>query len=118
MDQNNVLKTFQHTNFLDTLLFVDNEQKHVVTALRQINPQKSSHRDMCVFFTRRMADPLGEHSAAGFDSEKPHSILPFATTLKSKHLVSHYPNKKFGIRKCTQTYFSYVDRKYESEIGD
>lgn len=85
-DQRNVLASVQLKQFLDTLLFIDNELSHSVSAVHQDRKGAVATRDMGVFFTRRMAVPGGEFSAADFDSEEIHERLPFAMALNNKML--------------------------------
>jgi hypothetical protein len=85
-DPSTVLSTVQHWEFLDTLLFVDNELQHSVTPVFQEDGARPAVRDMGVFFTRRMARPGGGFSADGWDCEEMHGSLPFAMALGSPFL--------------------------------
>ncbi|CAF3614113.1 unnamed protein product [Rotaria socialis] len=85
-DPNNIIEAVQHLNYLDTLLFVDNELSHSVTPVYQNNPRVEANRDMGVFFTRRMAKKGGGFSAEPFDSESSHPTLPAAFSTGSKFL--------------------------------
>lgn len=87
-----ILGTFQHVNYLDTLIFVDNEMSHSVSPLFQDDPTSPATRDMAVIFTRRMAKRGGGFSAEPFDSETGHATLPFAMGIKSRHVADHYPS--------------------------
>ena len=90
-DLNNVIVEVQHTTFLDTLLFVDNEVCHAVSPLKLINPDKTGFRDMMILFSRRMSQQGSNFISAGFDSLKSHPRLPAAFALRSKMLIEMYP---------------------------
>jgi len=90
-DPQNIIDTVQHRNYLDTLIFVDNQLSHSVSPVHLDDPKRGAHRDMAVLFTRRMAKAGGGFSAEPFDSELGHDKLPFAMGLKSRHLAEHYP---------------------------
>jgi hypothetical protein len=64
----------QHRRFLDTLLIVDHERKHSVSAVDARDKDRPATRDMLVFFTRKPCLP--GHVSADYDSLKPHSRLP------------------------------------------
>jgi hypothetical protein len=71
----------QHRRFLDTLLIVDHERKHSVSAVEARDKGRPATRDMLVFFTRKPCLP--GHVSADYDSLKPHSTLPFSVDLPS-----------------------------------
>lgn len=87
VDPTTALQTVQHWEFLDTLLFVDNEFKHTVTPVFQEDKSQPAVRDMALFHTRRMARPGGGFSADGWDCEEMHGSLPFAMALDSPFLA-------------------------------
>jgi len=89
-DPQMVIDSAQHTDFLDTLLFVDIEMNHSVSSLFQADPEQEALRDMAVFFTRRMAKAGGGFSAEPFDSETMHEYLPWAMETKSPVLIDEY----------------------------
>lgn len=83
----NRIARVQHSHFLDTLMIVDNEVSHSVSAVYQADEQGPAVRDMGVFFTRRMAMRGGGFSAEPFDTEEQHEKLPFAMSLRSPFLA-------------------------------
>jgi len=91
IDEDCVVARVQHKNFLDTLLFVDNELQHYVTPIQPLDKEKVAHRDIIAFHARHMAYPEGSYSAAPFDTEEPHPELPFAMSLRSKYATKYYP---------------------------
>ena len=93
--ENNVITEVQHTNFLDTLLFVDNEVSHAVSPIKLIDTDKIGFRDMMILFSRRMAPKSSKFISAGFDSLKSHPRLPAAFALRSKVLPDLYPQIAF-----------------------
>lgn len=69
----NLLARVQHRDLLDTLLVVDHERKHSLSAVYPENKSEGASRDMLVFFTRR---PVEEgHISASMDSLIPHPKL-------------------------------------------
>ncbi|KAJ5889083.1 hypothetical protein N7495_009124 [Penicillium taxi] len=48
--------SYQHRDFLDTLLFVDHERKHSLSPVHAVDPAWPATRDMLIFFTRK---PVG-----------------------------------------------------------
>jgi len=93
----NIVDAAQHRNFLDTLIFVDNELSHVVTPLKVLNEKAAAHRDMSVIFTRRLASKNGNFSATLFDTETSHNQLPCSFSVKSKHLAECYPDEHIQV---------------------
>lgn len=83
-----VTGTCQHTRFLDTLLFIDNEMQHSVSEVHQIDVEKTAERDMMVLFTRRPALLGGGHPSDGFDSMMLHPELSAAWSLPTIVLPS------------------------------
>lgn len=69
----------QHRHFLDTLLIVDHERKHSVSAVEAQDKDRSAWRDMLIFFTRKPCLP--GHVSADHDSIKPHSEMPMSVGL-------------------------------------
>lgn len=73
-DQNLLRGSYQHRNFMDTLLFADAERKHSLSAVAARDPTKRSTRDMLIFFTRK---PVVEgHISYAYDSLIDHEELP------------------------------------------
>ncbi|RDW92968.1 2OG-Fe dioxygenase family protein [Aspergillus mulundensis] len=68
-----------HAAFLDTLLLVDHEVKHSLSAVRAVDAGKEAYRDMLIFFTRRPA--LGAHVSGAIDSLRPHRTMPMEVQL-------------------------------------
>ncbi|KAK2754416.1 hypothetical protein FQN54_007060 [Arachnomyces sp. PD_36] len=82
------LGSHQHRNFLDTLLFADNERKHSLSPVHAIDPERAATRDMLVFFTRK---PVVEgHISYPYDSLNPHQSLPMRVDLASRISTSRY----------------------------
>ena len=100
-DPDNVITEVQHSKFLDTLLFVDNEVCHAVSPLKLIDTDKVGFRDMMLSFSRRMAPKDSKFISAGFDSLKSHPRLPAAFALKSKMLSDLYPQIAFEMPETT-----------------
>ena len=91
VDPKNIIDTVQHRHFLDTLFLIDTDVAHAVSDIQASDKNSPAHRDMLVLFTRHMRkrienDFLSKH----FDSETSHRELPFAMSLKSKHLTEYY----------------------------
>ena len=87
----NIIDTVQHRHFLDTLFLIDTDVAHAVSDIQASDKDSPAHRDMLVLFTRHMRkrvdnDFLSQH----FDSETSHHELPFAMSLKLKHLSKNY----------------------------
>jgi hypothetical protein len=61
-----IIDQVRHSNFLDTLIVVDNERKHSVTALFPQNVAITATRDMLIFFTRKPV--VSAHPSEGIDS--------------------------------------------------
>lgn len=73
------LGSYQHRDFLDTLLFADHERKHSLSPVYAIDPESPATRDMLIFFTRK---PVVEgHISHPFDSLSPHQSLPMEARL-------------------------------------
>ncbi|WP_084728180.1 2OG-Fe dioxygenase family protein [Yersinia nurmii] len=69
-----IVTEFQHKNFLDTLLFADNEKKHSLTPVIAKDKTKNSTRDMLILLTRK---PLKkEHIHYKYDSFNSHMEVP------------------------------------------
>jgi hypothetical protein len=74
VNPNHIVWEFQHKNFLDTLIIVDNELKHSVSPVSALEKKCRTYRDMIIFFTRR---PKSEsHSTYKYDSLNPHIEIP------------------------------------------
>lgn len=69
-----LLSRVQHKNFLDTLMIVDHERKHSLSAVSAVDKTKEALRDMLIFFTRKPVDR--SHVSGSIDSLKPHKDLP------------------------------------------
>lgn len=69
----------QHRHFLDTMVFVDTENKHSVTTVYPIDASKEARRDMLVFFTRKPVTK--DHISVSVDSVLPHQELPMEIPL-------------------------------------
>ncbi|WP_145007968.1 2OG-Fe dioxygenase family protein [Kocuria marina] len=80
-DQNlaHVLGTFQHQDVLDTLIVVDHERKHSVSAVTPIEPSAPATRDMLILFTRKPA--LGPHVSHEYDSDEVNEQAPLTINL-------------------------------------
>jgi hypothetical protein len=63
----------RHGTFLDTMMIIDHERKHSLTAVNAEDETKKATRDVLIFFTRKPY--LETHSAASLDSLKPHTSL-------------------------------------------
>jgi len=81
VDPAHCLGKSQHRHFLDTLLIIDHERKHSVTAVEARDKDRPATRDMLIFFTRKPCLP--GHVSADYDSLKPHSGLPLTVDLPS-----------------------------------
>ncbi len=74
-----VIGKCQHWHFLDTLIIVDSELKHSVSALNPHDENLEAWRDMILFFTRR---PKSEkHPSFKFDSLEEHLEIPLEFSL-------------------------------------
>ncbi|KAE8334313.1 hypothetical protein BDV24DRAFT_170322 [Aspergillus arachidicola] len=74
-----IKKLVQHRDFLDTLVFADNDHKHSVTSLYPACPSSIARRDMLVVFTRR---PKTEGHVSGYgDSMASYSTCPMQIPL-------------------------------------
>lgn len=60
----------QHKKFLDTLILVDHENKHSLSAVYQDDTTKDATRDMLIFFTRKPVEKT--HISGKIDSMRPH----------------------------------------------
>jgi hypothetical protein len=77
--QHKILGRVQHSELLDTVMIMDHERKHSLSAIYPEDKTKGAERDMLILFTRR---PYTEnHVAAQFDSLKPHPDLPMEIPL-------------------------------------
>ena len=86
----NTLIYFFCRNFLDTLLFADYELAHVVSPFQPIDNSSISHRDMGIFFTRRLSkkEEANNDVCFLFDGEEAHQELPCSFTIHSKYLFT------------------------------
>ncbi|MFE5549354.1 2OG-Fe dioxygenase family protein [Streptomyces sp. NPDC056534] len=76
VDSSLTLESFQHREFLDTVIFIDYERKHSVSSVLPIDHQKRSTRDMLLFFTRKPA--IKGHVAFPYDSFVCHEARPLS----------------------------------------
>ena len=70
---------------------MDNELSHSVTACLPEDAKRVAHRDMAILFARHMGLSDQKRGQMPFDTEESHPELPFAMTLRSKHLAEYYP---------------------------
>ncbi|OAV01457.1 MULTISPECIES: 2OG-Fe dioxygenase family protein [Moraxella] len=70
----NLVNSMRHKKFLDSLLIKDNEFKHSLSPVFQINPTERATRDMLIFFTRKPC--LEKHISFPYDSTNPHPDYP------------------------------------------
>ncbi|XPS69773.1 hypothetical protein M3J07_002020 [Ascochyta lentis] len=63
----------RHSSFLDTMMVVDHERKHSLTAVYAEDKAALATRDVLIFFTRKPY--LETHPAASLDSLEPHARL-------------------------------------------
>ncbi|ONI81703.1 hypothetical protein ALI144C_19820 [Actinosynnema sp. ALI-1.44] len=74
-----ILGSWQHQDFLDTLLIVDHERKHSLSPVLAVGEEKTATRDMLIFFTRK---PVQEgHISYPYDSLNLHEALPMSVDL-------------------------------------
>lgn len=73
-DPSHILGQFQHWDFLDTLLIVDHERKHSLTAVERLDERHNATRDMLILFTRKPT--LMTHISYQFDSKEAHPDYP------------------------------------------
>ena len=76
----NILSSMQHQKFLDSILIKDNEFKHSLSSVSQIDLKEDATRDMLIFFTRRPC--LDNHISFSYDSISPHPDYPVAFNLE------------------------------------
>jgi hypothetical protein len=69
-----IVGQWRHSDFLDTILIVDHERKHSVSAVVREDVSKCAQRDMLVLFTRKPALP--GHASYEFDSVASHPSSP------------------------------------------
>lgn len=69
----------QHRHFMDTLLFVDAECKHSLTAVERKDFSRDATRDMLIFFTRKPV--VKGHVSYKYDSLVDHKTLPLKVAL-------------------------------------
>lgn len=74
-----LLARVQHKRLLDTLMVVDHERKHSLSAVYPVDETKEAHRDMLVFFTRKPVERT--HVSGSMDSLTPHKELPMEVPL-------------------------------------
>jgi len=93
VESKNIIDVVQHKNFLDTLLFADYELAHVVSPFHPIDNSSISHRDMGIFFTRRLSkkEEANDDVCFLFDGEEAHQELPCSFTIHSKYLQIPVP---------------------------
>ncbi|OAQ72010.1 2OG-Fe dioxygenase domain-containing protein [Pochonia chlamydosporia 170] len=75
----NILGRIRHSSLLDTLVVVDHERKHSLTAVYPEDKSRVATRDMLIFFTRRPYSST--HVAASMDSLRSHLQLPMEVPL-------------------------------------
>ena len=76
---------------MDTLIFADYSLAHVVSPFQNLDPSQVAHRDMGIFFTRRLSyeSALNEpdpNPSFYFDDEVAHEQLPCAFSIHTQHL--------------------------------
>ncbi|KAJ2983463.1 hypothetical protein NQ176_g668 [Zarea fungicola] len=74
-----ILACARHSELLDTMLIVDHERKHSLSAVYAEDKNLEATRDILVFFTRRPYQDT--HPAASMDSLTPHATLPMEVPL-------------------------------------
>lgn len=74
-----IVGEWRHSDFLDTILIVDHERKHSVSAVVREDLARCARRDMLVLFTRKPALP--GHASHKFDSIAPHPSAPVSISL-------------------------------------
>ncbi len=74
-----VLSKYQHRSFLDTVMIVDHESKHSLSAVHASNNEKVATRDMLIFFTRKPVTE--EHFTYPYDSLELHEEIPMELDL-------------------------------------
>lgn len=73
-NKDHIISRHQHWDFLDTLMIVDHERKHSLSAVYQEDENVEATRDMLILFTRK---PVAEgHVSFGYDSLAPHPDYP------------------------------------------
>merc|ERR1712048_771728 len=85
VDRRHIRGVAQHSNFLDTLLFLDRRVKHSVSSLFQKNRMEPAHRDILLLFTRKPGRPTW-HPSAQNDSMKSHRKKPFEFDLSHRFM--------------------------------
>lgn len=75
----NIRARVQHTQFLDTLILVDHENKHSLSPVYQDDKSRDATRDMLILFTRKPCDK--DHISGKIDSQRPHLDLPMQIPL-------------------------------------
>ena len=76
---NLIRDSYQHTNFLDTVLIVDHENKHSLSPVYANDIRQRATRDMLIFFTRKPV--LRDHKSFPYDSLSPHQEIPLEVKL-------------------------------------
>lgn len=79
VDQELVVGSCRHSDFLDTLLVADHERKHSLSVVAARDGRRNATRDMLIFFTRRPA--LDNHVSYSYDSRAPHPDMPMEIDL-------------------------------------
>jgi hypothetical protein len=78
-DPSLAIGSWQHRDFMDTLLIVDHERKHSLSPVSARDKEKTTTRDMLIFFTRK---PVTEdHISYSYDSLDMHEALPMSLNL-------------------------------------
>lgn len=73
-NKDHIISLHQHWDFLDTLMIVDHERKHSLSAVYQEDENVEATRDMLILFTHK---PVAEgHVSFGYDSLAPHPDYP------------------------------------------
>lgn len=75
----NIRARVQHIDLLDTLIIVDNENKHSLSPVYQEDTTKDASRDMIILFTRKPVEK--EHISGKIDSQRPHKEMPMEIPL-------------------------------------
>ncbi|AZZ57372.1 hypothetical protein C5E08_07165 [Rathayibacter iranicus] len=74
-----ILGTHQHQDPLDTLIVVDHERKHSVSAVRASDPDTPAVRDMLILFTRKPV--VSTHISHEYDSDETNFDVPLTVHL-------------------------------------
>ncbi|GCE00807.1 2OG-Fe dioxygenase family protein [Embleya hyalina] len=73
------LGSYQHRDFLDTVLIADHERKHSLSPVFAVREEEAATRDMAIFFTRRPA--IAGHVSYPHDALVPHEKRPVSVRI-------------------------------------